>query len=168
MSVPSGMLASGAVSPIPITDLYQRRRMARAMVEILDCSWDSIGSGSAMLGNRDIAMRGRTIAWAATAAFLDDEVLSHTAPYMRPIWVAISIAGVAALNLTYARFSPCGVIIVFTESTLALNSCSTACLISCRSAFLFTTKISLFSDSISRMDFSVASGFLMMVYGSII
>ena len=87
--------------------------------------------------------------------------------YIIPICVAISIAGNCLLNRTYALFSPVLLLNVLTLSTFTLKMLSSACLMSLFVAFSLTTKINLFSDSISRMDFSVDSGCLMTTYGSI-
>ncbi len=50
--------------------------------------------------------------------------------------VAISIAGVSGLNVTYARFSPFMVTYVLTFVTFALKSCSISFLMSCLVACL--------------------------------
>src|SRR3989344_3167728 len=79
----------------------------------------------------------------------------------------MSIAGFFAENLTYARFSPSWLTRVFMLSTSTLNISSMAFLISFFAAFLSTTNISLFSASISLIDFSVDSGYFITLNGSI-
>src|SRR3989338_643739 len=99
-----------------------------------------------------------------------DEILSHGGfpipAYISPSVVATSMAGVFLENLTYARFSPLALRNVLTCSTDALNIFSMACLTCCLVAWSSMAKMSLFSDSMSLMDFSVDIGCLMMLYSS--
>src|SRR3989344_4544036 len=88
--------------------------------------------------------------------------------YIKPSCVAMSIAGVSGDNLTYAFFKPSPVIKVLTCSTLTLNAFSTASFICVLFDFLSTISINLFSISITLTDFSVARGYLMILYGSIL
>src|SRR3989338_2645713 len=80
----------------------------------------------------------------------------------------MSIAGFFVENLTYALFSPSALTNVFTWSIFTLNISSTAFLISLFVDLLLTTKISLFSASISLIDFSVERGYFIILYGSIL
>ena len=88
--------------------------------------------------------------------------------YISPKVVAMSIAGVSFENCTYARFSIFVVMNVFTFVTFALKRVSIAFLMSGFVAFRSTTNMSLFSDSMSRNDFSVDNGCFIVVLVSIL